>query len=494
MKIIKKNGFSIIELIIAGSISITTIAIGYSILQIALKGNKIDETQMGLNGRINDTLDFILDEVKASKRIIDDESKIKDFNLNCTFPIDGEFLFGVSLPDQALVKSDYRPEGDLLNLNQIECPIVYSLRPSLSSEKGPHTLIRYGPQYNEIGYYISPSYAQFQETVLIDGITSSSKYKKIICPENWGNIKTIKGITFCIDEFKKAIEIQIEAGDPQKGIENNELRSIASIGGFSTIQDESLINIIPSNINNFSNYPTCLGGNCCWIGICLKSNKVTYIIDNSYFMNQNYPHYNGNIINGNWEAIDNPEYLYPKINGKNLFEYAISNLKQHINKLPSSAGLNEEEKMYVQIIANNGSSNYLFNDGPQELSPSNKITALRFLDNLNPDVISAIDPWDDICKTLESEYVGQLIILSAWKPSRDNASNVSPCLGIIEGKFADIINEYNQFSRSKTATGSLVIDTISLYNNYCESSKNIFGNKWLGSISKGPESNCIHIK
>ena len=28
---------------------------------------------MGLNGRINDTLDFILDEVKASKRIIENE-------------------------------------------------------------------------------------------------------------------------------------------------------------------------------------------------------------------------------------------------------------------------------------------------------------------------------------------------------------------------------------------------------------------------------------
>ena len=64
----KKNGFSIIELIIAGSISLTSIGVGYSFLQIALKGNKIDETQMGLNGRINDTLDFILDEVKASKR------------------------------------------------------------------------------------------------------------------------------------------------------------------------------------------------------------------------------------------------------------------------------------------------------------------------------------------------------------------------------------------------------------------------------------------
>ena len=63
IKMPQKDGFSIIELIIAGAISVTAIGVGFSLLQIALKGNKIDETQMGLNGRINDTLDFILDEV-----------------------------------------------------------------------------------------------------------------------------------------------------------------------------------------------------------------------------------------------------------------------------------------------------------------------------------------------------------------------------------------------------------------------------------------------
>jgi len=122
-----QNGFSIIELIIAGAISITAIGVGFSLLQINLRGNKINETQMGLNGRINDTLDFILDEVKASKRIIDSEEEIKIFNTNCTYPNESIFLFGISIPDQALGKSDYSPKGDKFNLNQIECPIVYSL-------------------------------------------------------------------------------------------------------------------------------------------------------------------------------------------------------------------------------------------------------------------------------------------------------------------------------------------------------------------------------
>ena len=150
--------------------------------------------------------------------------------------------------------------------------------------------------------------------------------------------------------------------------------------------------------------------------------------------------------------------------------------------------------MYIQIIANNGSSNYLFEDGPQELTNNNKITALSYLDNLKSDVISPIDPWNDICRILESEYIGQLVILSAWKPALYTASNNQTCTGLNKGNFANIINEYNQFTRSKSGTGTLVIDAISLYNNFCEGSKNIFVNNWLGSISKGGESNCINIR
>ena len=494
IKGLTKNGFSIIELIIAGAISITAISVGFSMLQIALKGNKIDETQMGLNGRINDTLDFILDEVKASKRIIENESEITQFNQNCTFPDKSEFLFGISLPDQALVKSDYDPEGDQFSLNQVECPIIYSLRPSLNNEKSSFSLIRYGPQYNESGYYISPSYIQYQETILLDGISNSTTYKKINCPIEWKNIKTIRGISFCIDNFKKAIEIQIEANELKKTIGRNKLRSIASIGGFSSIQDDNQINLNPNSSIILENSTSCLTGQCCWMGICLKSNKVTYIIDNSFFMNEKYLHQNGFILNGKWQSINEPELISPKINGKNLFEYTINSLKQHINKLPSSNSNAAEDKIYLQIISNNSSSNYLFEDGPQSLTSENKIAALSYLNNLTAEVEAEIDPWADICRALESEYIGQLIILSAWKPSTETASSIQPCVGLEEGNFEEIVNEYNQLTRSKSAVGSLIIDSVSLFHNFCERSKNAFANNWLGSLSKGAESYCIHIK
>ena len=230
------------------------------------------------------------------------------------------------------------------------------------------------------------------------------------------------------------------------------------------------------------------------MGICLKSNKVTYIIDNSFFMNEDYLHKNGQIINGIWQPIDEPELISPKIKGNNLFDHTISSLKQHINKLPSSNNIAEADKIYMQIIANNGSSNYLFEDGPQILTTENKIAALSYLNNLTAEVQSEIDPWDDICKALESEYIGQMIVLSAWKPSTTTASANQPCVGINTGNFEEIVYEYNQFTRSKSAVGSLVIDSISLYNNFCETSKNESKNNWLGLLSKGAESNCVHIK
>ena len=485
----KRNGFTIVELIIAGAMSVTMIGVGFSIVQIALKGNRIDETQMGLSGKLNDALDFILDEVKVGKRIIDNEADVKTLNPNCIYPINSQFLFGIRLPDQALVKGDYNPEGDQFNLNQVECPIVYTLRPSNNDEKMPLSLVRYGPQYNDKGYYISPSYEEFKETVLVDGITSQATYTKIECPEGWNNIKTFNGISFCIDQFKKSIELQIEVESNQSLNRTNPLKSIASTAGFSAIQDETQISLISEEEESISEIPICMGGNCCWMGVCLKSNKITYIIDRSYLMNEQYDlHPNGLIKDGKWSQIDDPRYISPRLNGKSLFSYTIDTLKQKINKLPTSNMVSDNKKVYLQIIALNNTSEYLFANGPRELTIDNKNSALSFLNRLTAKGDS-LDPWEDLCSALESENVGQVILLSASIPSKTEGS----CIGR-EGNYAEIVDDYNRVTRSKTAMGSLIIDSISLFHNFCESSKNYANNKWLGLISSGAESACTQIK
>tara|TARA_Y100001968_G_scaffold74253_1_gene65681 strand:+ start:67 stop:687 length:621 start_codon:yes stop_codon:yes gene_type:complete len=206
-------------------------------------------------------------------------------------------------------------------------------------------------------------------------------------------------------------------------------------------------------------------------------------------MNENYDqHPNGLIINGIWNQINNPQYISPKINGNSLITTAISSLKQHIYKLPTSNMVSEGEKIYLQIIAVNDSSNLLFNEGPRELTIDNKIAALSFLNNLSAEV-QTIDPWDEICSALESESVGQIILLSASIPSSVEGN----CAGNT-GNYAEIINDYNRVTRSTSPLGSLIIDSISLFHNFCEPTKNYADNNWLGLISSGEESVCTHIK
>ena len=57
----KKNGFTLVELILASSISLSTILIGFYVLRNIIEGNKIDEIQVGLNSQVNDAIDFIID-------------------------------------------------------------------------------------------------------------------------------------------------------------------------------------------------------------------------------------------------------------------------------------------------------------------------------------------------------------------------------------------------------------------------------------------------
>tara|TARA_Y100001968_G_C19356192_1_gene717302 strand:- start:709 stop:1386 length:678 start_codon:yes stop_codon:yes gene_type:complete len=225
------------------------------------------------------------------------------------------------------------------------------------------------------------------------------------------------------------------------------------------------------------------------MGVCLKSNKITYIIDRSYFMNKEYDlHPNGLIIDGEWTEIDEPKYISPRINGKSLFIYMRDTLKQKIDNLPTSEMVAEDKKVFLQIIALNDSSEYLFENGPRELTNNNKNYAKAFLNDLTAEGDS-IDPWDDLCNALESENVGQVILLSASIPYRLEGN----CVGK-EGNYAEIVDDYNRITRSKTSMGSLIIDSISLFHNFCESSKNYARSNWLGLISSGAESICTQIK
>ncbi len=480
-----KKGFTIIELILASSISLTTIIIGFYVLKSVIEGNKIDEIQFGLNAELNDAIDFIIDEVDSGERIIDNEDEITLFNNSCSYPENTIFVFGIRLPDQALIKSDYKNDGDQFNLNQVDCPIIYSLKENEENKNNTYSLLRYGPQFNVEGYYISPLINDFQTSIILNNVSKEIDNKKIICKNSWKTAKQIQGINYCIDSSEKSIEIQIEVQSKNINFANNPRKSIISSGGFSKVQDESQISLIPDQSFN-EDAPNCIGGSCCLMGVCLKTRKITFMLDISESMNEDYDHRNGDIIDGKWVQSE-IEFIKPKINGKSLLEYAKSSLKDHLNRLPIS----EAEEIFFQIIAYNNETTSYPESTPIRLTKTSKLNAFKFLESLEANNLS--NPWDAICSTLEDETIEQIILISSGVPS------------IVSGKcadkqadnyddFANIIREYNRDERSLKNQGSLIIDTISYFHNFCESNKNYLNNNWMGMLSEGNESECIHIK
>ena len=90
--------------------------------------------------------------------------------------------------------------------------------------------------------------------------------------------------------------------------------------------------------------------------------------------------------------------------------------------------------------------------------------------------------------------VDQIILLSDGIPmTRSGFLSHGSCLGQY-GEYSKIIDKYNRDVRSKKPSGELIIDSTSLFHNFCDSTKNWRNRNWLGVISSGDQSQCTHVK
>ena len=92
------NGFTLAELLVASAISAVVLSIAYSLVNVILTSNKNDNTNIALSTKIENALDFVVDEVKSSKNVISSWSGIPS---RCIPQNKGEFVLGLTLPDQA---------------------------------------------------------------------------------------------------------------------------------------------------------------------------------------------------------------------------------------------------------------------------------------------------------------------------------------------------------------------------------------------------------
>ena len=227
-----EGGFTLVELILAGVMTMALSLAAYSFLNNTIRMNKTAQRNMQMNADLQDAITEITDEIKSGTLLITDLSKYQSL---CTKSIEGELVLGIKFPPQALRSSDYGFDTNTSNLNNsFGCPIAYILKPNQKEEAKGYTLFRNGPLVDEKGYYSDSTYIT---KPILYGVTPKP-INQIKCNED-KIAKQIHGIQLCKDLYGKYAEIAISTEITQLG--SGTSQAYMSSSAFSRINDLDLI-------------------------------------------------------------------------------------------------------------------------------------------------------------------------------------------------------------------------------------------------------------
>lgn len=436
-----KKGFTITELLVSSAISMLVLTAGYTLIKMTLDLNKSDETVLKLSGKIDNALDFVTDEINSSKRILTNISQQPN---RCARPA-GEFVLGLTLPDQALDVSSYRKankNNTQFLRTQLNCPIIYTLirNSKYSGTRGySYKLMRRGPSINEKGYYV-PS--KVNDTLIADRIRYSP-IDVMLCSSGWDK-RQVKGIVMCTDKYRKSAEIGISA---ETNLNYNKYNFLSKTSaGYSKIEDESLMGDI--NNNKAGKGIPCAG--CKLFGTPVTSTKITFFIDISGSMN------------------------WGRLRGKRPMDVAKEELINNIQKL--------NDGVKLQVYAFNSYSRPLFRNGPQVLNNKTRYDAIRWVSRLYAG--GGTNPWAGVNQAIQSQDVGQMILMSdGWTSTYGYCQHLRRSM-----RYSDCFKDYNENVRSKTSEGTVQIDSVSIKNDFCSS------RGWMGDLSSKNNGNCTVIR
>ena len=435
------DGFTLAELLVASAISAFVLSAAYAFTNIIITSNKDDDKNIKLGSQIENTLDFVIDEVKSSKKILSSSSGIPG---RCGTP-SGEFVLGLELPDQALTNNSYKNKTNV-NWKKVDCPVVYTLKQDTAykGRGGSYKLYRNGPQLDEKGFYIP---TKVSETLMSDKIRYAPDDIMPCDSANGWTQRQIKGITICTAPYDKAAEIGISAESIKQGSNYSTLTKTS--GGYTRIQNEDLIGDIGSSffsINKKGQY--CPSGNCCLFGACSNTAEQTFFIDVSGSMGWCY------------------------VKGKNCMDAA----KEEV--IRSVRGLADGVKL--QVVAFNHYSRSLWPSGPKELDPATRQQAIQFVSSLRAG--GGTNPWAGLWNSMQSQDVTQIILISDGYTSTSGN-----CNGRYQ-RYADCFANYNKNVRANTAAGTVKIDSISLGYDFCS------GSGWMGDVATKNNGKCSVIR
>jgi len=456
----KQEGFTIPELIISGFVSLIVLLAGFSLLRMNLQINKSDEVNLKLAGKVNSALDFIVDEISISQKVI---SKTSDIPNGCKLP-PGELVLALKIPSKhANEKKSYKNNNFVEATN--DCPIIYSLikNNSYSGKGGPYYILqRKGPSLNEKGYY---EINNVKTTNVLDKVRNN--FSDItICGFSTGNKrsikKQIKGIVLCVDEKGRGAEIMINAESPRI---YNQLTVTKSSGGYTMINDNDLINSGGSGDGGL------MPDRCKFFGTCLDTKKFTFFID----------------VSGSMSG---------SLNGVQLMELAKTQLIDQLKKIP----VNDD---YFLNVYKFGCTSVPVFPLPMSVNQAVKDKAINFVSGLRA-IEGCTSPFDGLSHGIRQEHVEQMIILTDGA-ARDTGRCFHNSRNM---KLADCFEQYNTKIKNNDPsiphykTKPVSIDAIALKWDFCSGS-NIppqwiqwwgINPTWLGELASQNDGKCKHVQ
>ncbi len=432
----REDGFTLAELLVSSTISIIVIASGYTLSMVAINANSSDKARINLNNKIDNSFNYLLDEIQSGKSLIKDSSKVPS---TCR-KYNGLFVLGINLPKQAIDKSSYSDSTD--SWKAVNCPIIYSLEQDVAKKKGHSTtfkLLRKGPSINKKGFYIS---ANPVTTIVTDSI-DKEPMDDLICSPQWSRRK-IAGLIICFDPDLKSAEIAISARNTITPVKN--VTSRQTSGSFSRIYERQIMGDIIGGDNGGSQCN--VGCQCNMYGTQIKSDRVSFSIDTSGSMS------------------------WYRINGKTLMEHAKSEAIRIISCLKDGTKL--------QIDGFDHRKNYCF-PKPITLNSYWRNKAINCVSKMY--AWGGTYPWNGLNELIQDQDVGQAVVIS------DGVANPRGyCFHTRRyGYMADCYKKYNEEVRASSPGGKVRFDTISIKNNFC-------GNGWLGMLASRNDGECSLIK
>ena len=463
-----REGFTLAELIVSSTISLTILLAGYYFTNIITQLNKNDSSQIKLFSKLDSAVDFILDEINSGKEMLINRSQI---NSNC-IDSNNEFLFGLELPNQIKNNANLEFDGnDYLNTDNfinMDCPIVYSLvEDTKNNANKTYKLIRKGPAIDVYGFYKSGSY---KDSLVTDKVSENIDEISLIClSEEWEKIQ-IKGIELCVDKFRNAAEISITA--VQNPSNTNPRFITKTSGALNRIEEKFIVgrtsNSYQENILSSSN--VCLREPCNFGPIPLtggiNEKSIVFLLD----------------LSGSMSRISRDS----RIQGVSRLQKAKIDLINAISNL--------KKDVKFQIISFGSRDQLMFKKGPQNASFSNKFYAYRWILTrvaFQPETL----PTNSIMNSIFDNDIGQIIIISDGQISRNESCPYKSSELTID----ECATQYNFLERSNQDIGnnilednSVTIDSVSIGGNYC----NTFSKEdnWMGKISKQNGGRCSVLR